>query len=330
MTRTRRAALALYLLAPVCGELLSGSTPIAAFMNPLTLLFLSGVYGSGAVLIRDVVRSRRLGWWSVPLLGAAYGVLEEGLMVTSWFNPYWPDVVPLGAYGRALDLSWLWAAHLTIFHAVVSMTVPIVLAEALFPDVADSAWLSPVARTRLGMWLGFLSLVGVVGFGFVAFREQGYTHPPASYVFAIGIALALVRVALRLRPQTRVVTGAPPTLARMRWAGFAFITAVFALGWLGPHLISIAALTLAGFGALIAFAGSRVSDWSARAGWGAEHRLALASGALAFLIALQPIVEATHAGGRDAAGQTFVAAAAALFLVWLARRRAAARVALAA
>ncbi|OLC21634.1 MAG: hypothetical protein AUH33_01400 [Chloroflexi bacterium 13_1_40CM_68_21] len=81
------AALALFVLAPVCGELLSGSTPLRAFVNPFTFLYLSGLYGSGALIVREIVRRRGLGWRNVLLLGAAYGVLEEGLVVTSWTNP---------------------------------------------------------------------------------------------------------------------------------------------------------------------------------------------------------------------------------------------------
>src|SRR6185437_16296228 len=109
--RQRRwmAALALYLLAPITAELLTGSTPPLQFVNPLSFLFLTALYGSGALLVRETVRRRGLGWWSVILLGAAYGVLEEGLVVTSWMNPYWSDLAYLNGYSRALGINWYWA-----------------------------------------------------------------------------------------------------------------------------------------------------------------------------------------------------------------------------
>src|SRR5215472_14240276 len=107
--RTWPAILALYVLAPAVGEMLSGSTPPLLFFTPFSLIFECGLYGSGAVLVRELVRRRGLGWGGILLVGAAYGILEEALVVTSWFNPYWPDLGRLAFYGRALDTSWVWA-----------------------------------------------------------------------------------------------------------------------------------------------------------------------------------------------------------------------------
>src|ERR1700738_3153424 len=125
--RTWPALLVLYLLAPFIGEALSGSTPGLMFLNPISLLFESALYGSGAILVRELVRRRGLSWVNILLLGFAYGILEEGLVVTSWFNPYWPDLGILASYGRAFDTNWVWAVELTVYHAVVSITIPIVL-----------------------------------------------------------------------------------------------------------------------------------------------------------------------------------------------------------
>jgi hypothetical protein len=135
------ALLTLFFLAPIIPEMLTGSTPPLMFINPISLLFETGLYGSGAILIRELVRRRGLGWSSIVLLGAAYGILEEGLVITSWFNPYWSDLGKLAFYGRLLDTSWVWALELTIFHAIVSITIPILLTEILFPRIADRPWL---------------------------------------------------------------------------------------------------------------------------------------------------------------------------------------------
>jgi len=319
--RGGKASALLYVLAPVCGELLSGSTPIRAFLNPLTFLYLSGLYGSGALLVLEVARRRALGWRGIVLLGAAYGVLEEGLVVTSWFNPYWPDALTLGAYGRLLELNWVWATHLTLFHAVVSVTVPIALVELLFADVADRPWLGARALRVVAVWLGLVSLVGFVGFGFLAFRERGYTNPPLSYLLAVAAAWLLVGEALRA-PAARATTPAPPpSLWRVRAFAFGMTLVAFALGWIGPHVIPVAALTVAGLLGVAAFAYRRIARWSAGSGWGGEQRLALVSGTLGFLIALAPFIEAgAHPSGKDVSGQTIVALAALVALVLLARR----------
>jgi len=320
--RTWPAAVALFVLAPVCGELLSGSTPIRAFVNPFTFLYLSGLYGSGALLVREIVRRRGLGWRNVLLLGAAYGVLEEGLVVTSWTNPYWPDAVSLGGYGRLLDINWVWALHLTLFHAVVSIAAPIVLAEAAFPRIAQERWLGDRAMRAVAIWLALVSLIGLVGFGFLAFRDRGYDHPPASYLVALLIAVALVRLGLRRRSGPMVSDVLPPSLWQLRGFAFATTVAVFALAWIGPHVIPVALLVVVALGAVAAYALQRMSRWSARSGWGAEHRLALASGALGFLIAIAPFVEfGLHSPEKDPAGQTLVALSA-LAGLWLLARRA--------
>ncbi len=86
--RTQFAVMALYLLAPFTGEVLSGSTPLLGFSDPFVLIWETALYGSAALLIREIARRRGLGWTSIVLLGAAYGVFEEGLVINIWFNPF--------------------------------------------------------------------------------------------------------------------------------------------------------------------------------------------------------------------------------------------------
>src|SRR5262245_19337940 len=57
-------------------ELLPGSAPITqSLLWPFLLL----ICGPGALLIRESVRRLDRGWASILLLGAAYGIVEEGL-----------------------------------------------------------------------------------------------------------------------------------------------------------------------------------------------------------------------------------------------------------
>lgn len=208
--RTWYAVLALLFLAPACGEMLSGSTPPLMFVYPFSLFFEAGLYGCGALLIREVVRRNGLGWRGVLVLGAAYGILEEGLVVTSWFNPFWPDVLSLHGYSRWLDTNWFWALSLTMYHAVVSITMPIVLAEALFPRVAGRPWLRRGSTVLFSVWLGVVCALGLLGFGLLEFRKQGYTHPPLTYFFALGLTISLLAVALTLpRPRPRSLPPGP-------------------------------------------------------------------------------------------------------------------------
>ena len=135
----------------------------------------------------------------MDLVGAAYGILEEGLVITSWFNPYWPDHGKHAHYGRVFDTSWIWAVELTIFHAIVSITIPILLVELLFPAIADRPWLKKRGVLGFTIWLAVVSLVQLLLFGFLLSRKQGYMHPPLMYLGAIVVAVVFVWLGLHVR-----------------------------------------------------------------------------------------------------------------------------------
>ena len=117
MTITRLVkspAIMLFLLAPLIGELLSGSAPPVEFFNPFGFILLTALYGSGAVVMRELRVRWNKGVGTTLLLGAAYAVIEEGLMVASFFNPEWSDLGQLSVYGRWFGVNWVWVVMLTI------------------------------------------------------------------------------------------------------------------------------------------------------------------------------------------------------------------------
>lgn len=323
--RTWPAVLLLFFLSPMVAELLSGSTPPLAFFNPLSLAMEAGLYGSGAVLIRELARGRGLGWANVLLLGAAYGILEEGLVVTSWFNPYWPDVVSLGTYGRALDTNWIWAMGLTAFHAVVSITIPILLVETIFPRIGTAPWMGPRGVRRFAIALAVVSTLELVGFGFLMFRKQGYTHPPLMYFGAAALAAGFLWLGLHLRLNPPIPSEKRlPGLWKLRLAALGTTVAFFTALWVFPALVRPAVVTGAAVVVVVVFGVWRVRTWSARAGWGAEQRLALASGAMGFFLLLAPILELTNPGTKPMRGMTLAAvfwlAGLIALALWVGRR----------
>lgn len=156
-----KPVLTLLFLSPLVGELLSGSSPPLLFFNPISLLFQVGLYGCGALLVREAVIRRRLNVTGLLLLGAAYGIVEEGLTCKSFFNPHWTDTGFLSVYGRAWGVNWIWTFGLTAYHMVVSITVPIFLTEAMFSTRATQPWLRRRGWLRAAI---ALSLVTVLGF----------------------------------------------------------------------------------------------------------------------------------------------------------------------
>jgi lipid-A-disaccharide synthase-like uncharacterized protein len=135
-------AVALWFMASIFGELFSGSAPLNEYLNPFMIILFGMLYGSGALLIREFVIRLKKGWISMLLLGMAYGIYEEGLMVRSFFNPDWVDLGVLGEYGRVLGVNWVWAEHLTIYHAVISVMASIFFVEMLYPQQREESWIN--------------------------------------------------------------------------------------------------------------------------------------------------------------------------------------------
>jgi hypothetical protein len=154
----------LLVLSPAIGELLSGSSPPLQFFNPVFFLLLVGLYGCGALLVRETVARRGLNAVGLLLLGAAYGIIEEGLTCKSFFNLHWTDTGFLSVYGRGWGVNWVWTFGLTVYHMTVSIAVPIFLTEALFAGRANGPWLRRRGWILAGTALSIVTLLGFLGF----------------------------------------------------------------------------------------------------------------------------------------------------------------------
>ena len=168
----------LLFLSPALGELLSGSSPPLEFFNPFTLLFLVLLYGCGTILIREAKARWKL-QWSVIFLAVAYGIIEEGLMVKSFFNPGWVDMESLSGYGMYFGVQWVWTIMLTFYHATISTLIPILIVELLWPSYKNV----PLLKKRgLSINLAGITFVTIFGMIFMGTDQGGqmipyYPHP---------------------------------------------------------------------------------------------------------------------------------------------------------
>lgn len=142
------------------------------------------LYGGGAVLCREIKVRWSKGIGSLLLLGTAYAVLEEGLMVASFYNPGWQDLGVLGVYGRWLGVNWVWLIELTIYHAIISIAIPVMLVELIYPSQQGKPWLSK----RWFNAVSILFLIDIIGGLFLFSAFTGY-KPTLSQ---IGFSLFLV------------------------------------------------------------------------------------------------------------------------------------------
>ena len=189
-------ALTLFLLSPFVGELLSGSSPPAEYFSLPGFIILHLLYGGGALLARELKIRWHLGVGSLILLGCAYGVVEEGIMVASFFNPGWVDLGTLGVYGRWLGVNWVWSVGLTVYHALVSITAPVLLVELAYPSLGGKPWLS--RRWLIAVAVAF---IGDVLFGVVGFSAMLSYYPPTTHLLgALAVAALFVFIAKRLPP----------------------------------------------------------------------------------------------------------------------------------
>jgi len=146
----RRHPIALLLaLTPGIPEYLSGSTAVYPLVTapPIFLIFLGlnlALYGPGVLLIREaLVRwGKGWGWATVLLLGAAYGLLEEGTALSTLFDPNAAVVGGLGHYGHFDGVSWVWLVGIVLVHTVLSVGLPIVLLGLALPETRGRPLLS--------------------------------------------------------------------------------------------------------------------------------------------------------------------------------------------
>src|SRR5262249_27428058 len=203
----------LFFLAPLVGEVLAGSTPLDILGSPasfLTLFLLEALlYGSGALLIREIARRTGRGWPAILGLGLAYGVLEEGLITQSFFNPDFLGLHLLGL-GSLLGLGWVWITDLVPLHAVWSIGVPIALAELLFRGRGTDAWLG-----RLGLTLASaLFAVGVLSMWLATYAsERNFVAPWPKLLGALAVVVVITQLALGLTRRSAGAGSAAVALA---------------------------------------------------------------------------------------------------------------------
>jgi len=215
-----RPVLCLLLLAPQV-EYLTGSTQLSwIILNPpLFLIFLAqniGFYGGGILLIREARVRWQKGWASVLLLGAAYGILEEGIGTGVLFNPHTANFAGLGAYGHWLGVNWVNVAILVpIVHPLFSVSLPILLLDLALPETRGRPLLSVRA---IGLtFLGFGTDVAAT-FLFVSFV---LSHFYAGGVLLAGsfVAISALVWAARLVPSDLLRAPKPhPSATPLRFA----------------------------------------------------------------------------------------------------------------
>jgi hypothetical protein len=174
----RNAAPILFLvfLTP-CVEFLTGSTSLGASLTVPSAAFGFFVltwpsYAFPVLLIREAVVAWNKWIASLLALGISYGALNEGLLAKTYFavNPNSP--VLGGGAGVWIGVNWPWVTEITLFHMIVSISVPVVLSFLIFPETREVRFLSDrTVRWFLGLvLLEVLGILAVESFFSATFR----------------------------------------------------------------------------------------------------------------------------------------------------------------
>jgi hypothetical protein len=198
------AVLSLMILSPLVAEYLLGSLPVSMLpILPVMIL----MYGTGAVLVREIVRRTGKGWPSLILLATAYGFIEEGLIDQSLFNPNYMHLRLLDfGFIPALGTSPVWAIYVLGLHMFWSISAPVGLTECLFPAKRTMPWLGPIGT-------GVVAVLFLAGLGLVAtftYKQFPFMATPAEIICTLIIIVVLATAALLWpKPRTAAAGRAP-------------------------------------------------------------------------------------------------------------------------
>lgn len=312
-------ALVLFFLAPAVGELLSGSSPPKEYFTVFGFTVMTLLYGGGALLARELKIRWGKGIGSLLLLGASYGIFEEGLMVASFQNPNWMDIGILGEYGRWLGINWVWAVELTFYHALVSVTVPVMIVELMYPNLRGEPWL----RGRWRKIVPVLFFADIV-FGYYAFPYvTGFKPPLVPYLFLVLSAFLLGYLAW-LFPRDWARHGKKPLKSPRYYAVISVLCAVACgvIFWVLPNILTFSmgpllvifigvVFILGFFKYLIGF------DWGNSS---PLHRHALVFGSLFVFMLFSVLQEFDASRFDDTTGMSLVGLSFLLGLILLRRR----------
>ncbi len=272
--------LMLFFLAPILGELVSGTLSPLEFFNPLIFLITIVPYGCAALITHEVMTRRMKGLVSLLLLGLAYGLFFEGIITRVIFNPNWEGLGALAEYGHVYGVNWTLAIGLVHFHCVISILAAILLTEMMYPSRRHESWISKPLLIgcviALPAWTIVLALL------------SPYMPPLPGAILVVLLTAALVFAALRIPEQPFTPHGCPtPPPIVFGLLGVVNMSLVMVGVFILPEIdirpplvvtmLALLVLDMVSFALLM-----RWSD--SGAAWDDRHRFALIVGLLSFFI----------------------------------------------
>jgi len=311
-------ALLLAFLAPLLAEVLPGATRLRAlFIFPIEMC----VWGIGAVLIREIVRRRGLGWPSLLLLGLILALAEECLIQQTSLAPL---VIQIKGevYARAFGVNYVYLLWALAYEAVYVVLLPVLLAELLFPARRHEGWLSrgglivSLVLFAIGCALAWFSWTRMARVH--VFHQPIYDPPLLALALALAAMALLAWLALGPARKWRARALPVPPLGLL-----AFLGGLWAVLWYTLCLLAFGIAprfppaTAVGGGLLVSLVAlALLPRFAAHPGWGDRQRHALLLGTMTGSMGVS-FIGFLHSIDVDFWFKVAVDLAALAWLVWL-------------
>lgn len=327
LSRRQRIAriFTLVILSPVIAEVLFGATHISMLYLLIPQIC---IYGGAALMIHTLARPR--GWSAILILGIAYAIAEECIILQTSVSPPYQHLLfgsaPNQNYLGIFGINWAYLLWALGYESIWAIVLPINITELIFPDQREEPWIG-----RWGLLItAIVFLVPSYGIWY-AFTQTGiapglaYEAPLPLILIALVIILTLIVLALvMLRPHRSKkntvcsvpgpwMVGVAAFLLSLPWFSLAILpyivpsTIPFSI-WIMIVLIWAVAACLV------------VRRWSSSSHWQDSHRLALSLGALLASMLAGFIINGPALSAFDLAGKIVVNVIAIVLLASLARK----------
>lgn len=150
-----------------------------------------------------LIREAKARWnlqWSVGFLAIAYGILEEGTMMQSFFNSNHVDLGLMSQYGMYFGVQWPWTLALILYHATISTLIPIAMVDLLWPQYKST----PLLKKK-GLILTFAAVIATTAIMMVIVWNLQAEYPipyipnPVLLLGSIAVIFVLIWLAYNFR-----------------------------------------------------------------------------------------------------------------------------------
>ncbi len=166
------------LCAPLCAELLNGSTALFNLANPLVWLVSLAPYALLIICLSYFFTTAASSSSRLFLLPVA-GLVVEGLITRSFFDVIFPQLDKLAGVGYWAGVQWPWTLSLVSSHMMTSFLLPLALA-AVFIPLNNQVITRGVARNAM------IALVAFIIFTFV------FNEPFPRFALPILVTFSLI------------------------------------------------------------------------------------------------------------------------------------------